>query len=63
MCIITFLRRRRIPKILKKQSSENVTVLNDQWKSSSFQNRISETGKESENLKKNKTSFKSSDLC
>ncbi len=38
MCIISFLRRIRVPKI-KKQSSENITGLNDQWKTSSFQNK------------------------
>ena len=39
MCIISFLRRIRVPKI-KKQSSENIIGLSDQWKTSSFQNRI-----------------------
>ena len=61
MCIISFLRRIRVPKI-KKQSSENIIGLNDQWKTSSFQNRISEHEKESENLKKNKSRFRSLDL-
>ncbi len=61
MCIISCLRRIRVPKI-KKQSSESITGLSDQWKSSSFQDRILEREKESKNLKKNKSGFRSLDL-
>jgi uncharacterized membrane protein len=62
MCIITFLRRSRTPKIIKKQNSKDITGLNDQWKTSSFSSILAEHEKESENLKKNKTNFRSLDL-
>ena len=61
ICVISFLRRIRVPKI-KKHSSENIIGLSDQWKTSSFQNGISSLEMGSENLKKNKSGFRSLDL-
>ena len=61
MCIMACLRRIRKYEIIKIRSSENVG-LNDQWKSSSFENGISEYEVESETLKKNNTRFRSWDL-